>query len=219
MFVKHKKKSFLVIGLGRFGSNFARYASQLGCEVVAVDENHEKAAALVEEVGEAFSGNIHDEVFLKTLGIPDFDAVIVAIGQDVESSILIAATVKDLGAKYVISRASHDLHEKILKKIGSDWVITAEKEMGKKLALSLYSNVIDSFDLSENFKFVETRVIEDWIGKKVSEISFFAIKDLMLVATKRQESIILNKNDDFIFESGDIIVICGENKVLMKLNE
>lgn len=219
MFVKHKKKSFLVIGLGRFGSNFARHAHQLGCEVIAIDEDSGKTSTIVDDVTEAFSGNIHDEDFLKSLGIPDFDAVVVAIGQDVESSILIAASVRNLGAKYVVARASHDLHEKILKKIGSDWVVTAEKEMGKKLALSMSSNIIDSFDLSEDFKFVELKVLEDWIGKKVSEIDFFMKKNLILVALKRKEEIILNKSDDFSFENGDIVVICGNSKVLMMLGD
>lgn len=219
MFVKHKKKSFLVIGLGRFGSNFARYAHQLGCEVVAVDEDSEKSSALVEDVTEAISGNIHDENFLKSLGISHFDAVVVAIGQDVESSILITALARDLGAKYVVARASHDLHAKILEKIGSDWVVTAEKEMGKKLALSLSSNIIESFDLSADFKFVEIKVLDNWVGKKVSDIHLFMKKNLMLVAIKREEIIILNKDDDFIFEQGDIVVICGNSKVLMTLND
>ncbi|MCC6711255.1 MAG: TrkA family potassium uptake protein [Candidatus Pacebacteria bacterium] len=214
---KTKNKSFLVIGLGRFGSSFSRHASLLGCEVVAVDEDEHKATALVDEVTEALSGNIHDEDFLRSLGVEDFDAVVVAIGYDIESSVLITTLVKDLGAKFVAAKASQELHEKILNRIGADWVIFPEKETGKKVALSLYSNIIDSMELSADFKFLELKVLNDWIGKKLSEIEFFTTKHLMLVAVKRGSEILLNKNDDFVFNEDDIVVICGHNKFLLEV--
>ncbi len=214
---KTKNKSFLVIGLGRFGSSFSRNASRLGCEVVAVDEDEHKAAMLVDEVTEALSGNIHDEDFLRSLGVEDFDAVVVAIGYDIESSVLITTLVKDLGAKFVVAKASQELHEKILNRIGADWVISPEKETGKKVALSLYSNIIDSMELSSDFKFLELKVLNDWIGKKLSEIEFFTTKHLMLVAVKRGSDILLNKNDDFVFNEDDIVVICGHNKFLLEV--
>lgn len=215
---KSKSKSFLVIGLGRFGSSFARNASQLGCEVVAVDDEEHKAAMLVDEVTESLSGDIHDEDFLRSLGIEDFDAVVVAIGYDIESSVLITTLAKELGAKFVVAKASQELHEKILKRIGADWVISPEKETGKKVALGLYSNIIDSMELSNDFKFIELKVLANWVGKKVSEIDFFMTEHSMLVAVKRDNKILLNKEEtNFTFQEEDIVVICGHNKFLLQV--
>ncbi len=220
MFVKKslKKKSFLVIGLGRFGSSFAKNMMKMGCEVVAVDEDLEKVNKISEFVTEAMAGNIHDEDFLESLGLADFDAVVVAIGHDIESSVLITTLVKELGAKYVVSKAADDLHEKILQKIGADWVVTVEREMGQKVALSLYSNkVIDSLELTPDFRFVELVVLEDWLGKKVTEVLVFKKHDLMLVAVKRGKEIITKPSADLIFQKEDLVVVCGQTAKIMQL--
>ncbi len=220
MFVKKslKKKSFLVIGLGRFGSSFAKNMMKMGCEVVAVDEDLEKVNKISEFVTEAMAGNIHDEDFLTSLGLSDFDAVVVAIGHDIESSVLITTLVKELGAKYVVSKAADDLHEKILQKIGADWVVTVEREMGQKVALSLYSNkVIDSLELTPDFRFVELLVLESWLGKKVATVGVFKNHDLMLVAVKRGKEIITKPGEDLVFQKEDLVVVCGQTAKIMQL--
>ncbi len=220
MFVKKtlKKKSFLVIGLGRFGSSFARNMMKMDCEVVAVDEDFEKVSKISEDVTEAMAGNIHDEDFLESLGLAHFDAVVVAIGHDIESSVLITTLLKELGAKYVVSKAADDLHEKILQKIGADWVVTVEREMGRKVALSLYSNkVIDSLELTPDFRFVELVVLESWLGKQVAEIEVFKKHDLMLAAIKRGKEIITNPDKSLIFQKEDLVVVCGQTSKIMQL--
>lgn len=219
MFIKHdKKKSFLVIGLGRFGSSFAKNMMNLGCEVVAVDEDMEKVNKISEHVTESMAGNIHDEDFLKSLAIPEFDGVIVAIGHDIESSVLISTLVKELGARYLISKAADDLHEKILQKIGVDWVVTVEREMGKKVALSLYSKrIIDSLELAPDFRFVELKAFQEWENKKVNDIPLFKKHDLMLVAVKRDTKIITEPSSDFVFEPEDVVVVCGTTSKIMQV--
>ncbi len=220
MLVKNNKnkKSFLVIGVGRFGSSFARNLNRLGCEVVAVDEDIEKIHQISEQVTEAITGNIHSEGFLESLGLENFDAVMVAIGQDIKSSILISTMVKELGAKYVLSKANDDLHEKILKKIGVDWVITVEKEMGRKVALSLFSNkIIDSIDITPDFRLVELLVLEEWVGKRVADIALFKKHQLMLTVIKRQGVVIAEPTPEEIFQAEDIAVVCGFTSELAKI--
>ena len=220
MFIKtnKQKKSFLVIGVGRFGSSFARNMNRLGCEVVAVDEDVEKINKISDQVSEAVTGNIHSEEFLDSLGVENFDAVMVAIGQDIESSILISALVKELGAKYVLSKANDDLHEKILKKVGVDWVITVEREMGRKVALSLFSNkIIDSIELTPDFRLVEILILPEWVGKKVSEIGLFKNHQLMLTVIKRQAEVIAEPKSDEVFQKDDIAVVCGSTSQIVKI--
>lgn len=221
MFVKNNrnKKSFLVIGVGRFGGSFARNLHRLGCEVVAVDEDLDKIHQISEQVTEAITGNIHSEEFLGSLGLENFDAVMVAIGQDVKSSILISTMVKELGAKYVLSKANDDLHEKILKKIGVDWVITVEKEMGRKVALSLFSNkIIDSIDITPDFRLVELLVPAEWIGKRVADISLFKRHQLMLTVIKRQGAVIAQPQPETTFQEEDIAVVCGAIGEIAKIS-
>lgn len=220
MFVKkhQHKKSFLVIGVGRFGSSFARNLSRLGCEVVAVDEYEDKIHQISDQVTEAIIGNIHSEEFLASLGLKNFDAVMVSIGQDTKSSILISAMVKELGAKYVLSKANDDLHEKILKKIGVDWVVTVEKEMGRKVALSLFSNkIIDSIDITPDFRLVELLVPEEWVNQRVTDIKLFKQHQLMLTVIKRQGVVIAEPTPEEIFQPEDIAVVCGFTSELAKI--
>jgi trk system potassium uptake protein len=212
------KKSFLVIGLGRFGGSFARHISKMGCEVVAVDDNEEKVKEIADCVSEAFSGNINSEEFLKSIGVDNFDAVVVAVGQNIGSSVLITTIIKELGAKYIISRANDDLHEKILQKIGADWVVTVERDMGKRIASSLYSGkVIDSLELSPDFKFVELEVLSKWVGQKIGDVKLFKNHDLMLAAIKHDNEIISHPDNDTFFEKGDIIVVYGKTKSILQI--
>lgn len=214
----HRKKSFLVIGLGRFGSSFAKNMMKLGCEVVAVDEDLSKVDKIADFVTESLAGNIHDEEFLDSLGLADFDSVVVAIGHDIESSVLICTLAKELGAKHLVAKAADDLHEKILQKLGVDWVVTVEREMGRKVALSLYSNrIIDSLELSPDFRFVELLVLSKWVGKKVSEVDIFKNHDLMLVTVKRNDKIITQPDLNLVFEANDLVVVCGQTKKIMQI--
>lgn len=220
MFIKktHKKKSFLVIGLGRFGSSFAKNMMKMGCEVVAVDEDLDKVNKISEFVTESMAGNIHDEEFLDSLGLADFDAVVVAIGHDIESSVLICTLAKELGAGYLVAKAADDLHEKILQKLGVDWVVTVEREMGRKVALSLYSNrIIDSLEFSPDFRFVELEILPEWVDQKVAEVDLFKNHDLMLMTVKRGEQIITQPELNLEFKQDDVVVVCGQTKKIMQI--
>lgn len=214
-FKSFKKKSILVIGLGRFGTSFAINSSQLGCEVVAVDEDHEKIHLIADQVTESISGNIHSDRFLKTLGIRNFDAIVVAIGNDIESSILLCTTLKELGAKYVVAKAAGDLHEKVLKKLGVDWVISVEKDMGQKAAFNLFSRkIIDSIRLDADYRILEITTPESWVGTDIESIPYFKQKDVFPILLKRGTNIIPQPKPETIVQDSDILVVCGRSNVI-----
>ena len=132
--MRKKSKSYLIIGMGRFGSAIATELCQIKHEVMVVDENEERVAAIAHQVTEALVGDAKDEAVLRALGVNNFDATIVSIANKLKDSILITMMLKEMGAKHLICKAQSELHEKILYKIGADKVIRPEYEMGRQTA-------------------------------------------------------------------------------------
>src|SRR5512138_2724415 len=126
-----------VLGLGRFGSSVARTLMQSGCEVLAVDGDAERVKALVDEVTEAVQVDVLDDAALKSLGLRNFEAVVVAIGQEVKASILVTVMLKEMGVPKIVAKAQDDLHGKVLQKVGADVVVYPERDMGIRLAHTL----------------------------------------------------------------------------------
>lgn len=127
-------KSFLVIGMGRFGTAVAQELTELGQEVLAIDENVESVQRIADDVTQVMQGDAQDEAVLGAVGVRNFDCCIVAVGTDMEASILITVMLKDLGAQYIIAKARSTVHAKVLERVGADRVVLTESEMGCKLA-------------------------------------------------------------------------------------
>jgi len=134
--------SFVVIGMGRFGQSVAKTLYQLGKDVLVIDQDEEVIQEISEEVTHAVVGNATDEHVLKSLGIRNFDVAVVAIGVDIQSSILVTVLLKELGVKYVVAKAQTELHAKVLNKVGADKVIFPERDMGIRVARNLVSTNI-----------------------------------------------------------------------------
>ena len=130
-------KSFLVIGMGRFGSAVATELYSMRNEVLVVDEHEENITHIMNQVTQAVIGDAKDETVLRSLGVQNFDSVIVAIADKLEDSILITMMLKEMGVKYVVCKAQNELHAKILSQIGADKIVRPEYDMGKQLAYSL----------------------------------------------------------------------------------
>ena len=130
-------KSFLVIGMGRFGTAVAQELTELGQEVFAIDENAESVQRIADDVTQVMQGDAQDEAVLGAIGVRNFDCCIVAVGTDMEASILITVMLKDLGAQYIIAKARSTVHAKVLERVGADRVVLPESEMGCKLAQRL----------------------------------------------------------------------------------
>ena len=137
-------KSYVVVGLGRFGSGVARELCRLGCEVLAMDVSDDLVSQLANDVTHAVVGDGQDKEVLRALGAGEFDCAIVAIGDDLAASVLATMNLKELGVPKIICKAHDETHRRVLEKLGADQVLIPEQEQAYRLARSLSSpNVLD----------------------------------------------------------------------------
>jgi trk system potassium uptake protein TrkA len=215
-------RQFAVIGLGRFGSSVATTLHEMGYEVLAVDSNEELVQKMADHVTQAVQADARDEDALKALGIRNFDVVVVAIGSDIQASILITLMLKEMGVKQVIAKTLSEMHSKVLQKIGADKVVFPERDMGARLAHSLGStNVLDYIELSPKYSIVEVVVPVWFVGKTLSQAEFRARHGVNVVAIRRGKEIIVSPGADCVLVAGDILVAVGanENLRLLELEE
>lgn len=213
-------KSFAVIGLGRFGKSLALRLSSLGNEVLAIDYNMENVQGVADYVTQAVGTDALDESVLKSLGITEFDCVLVTISEKVESSILVTSMLKGMGVKYVVSKAVSDLHAKVLKQVGADKVVFPDKDMAEKLAQNLTaSNILDYIDLSDKYSIVEVEAPKAFFGKSLKQLNIRAVYGVNVVAIKKRYSDVINVSPlpDYIFVEDDILVVIGTNEDINKL--
>lgn len=213
-------KSFLVIGAGRFGTSVAKTLFNLGQDVMVVDRNEKLVQQISDEVTGAVRADSTSEDALKALGVKDYDAVIVAIGVDIQSSIMTAILLVEMGARQIIAKAQTELHGKALSKIGVHRIVYPERDTGQKLAHSLIApTIIDMIELSDDYSVVEVNAPDDMVGKSLKELDIRARYGVSIIALRRedeQKTNISPRAEDVI-EEHDIIVAIGENKALRKL--
>ena len=213
-------KSFAVIGCGRFGSSIARTLYNLGNEVMAIDINEERVQEISEEVTHAVQADIMDESVLKDLGLRNFDVVIVSIGSDIEASIMATLIAKELGVKRVIAKALSDIHGKVLYKIGADKVIFPERDMGIKVAHNLVStNILDFIELSPDYSILEITAIEEWENKSLEQLRLPTKYGINVMAIKRENTINVSPNGEYIISKGDILVVIGSTLDIKKIEQ
>lgn len=214
------KKSFLVIGAGRFGKSVARTLYSEGHDVMVIDKDEELIQQISSEVTDAVTADITSESCVKALGVRDFDAVVLAIGFDVQASIMAAILLIEKEAKYIVAKAQTDLHGKVLDKIGVNRVIYPERDMGHKIARSLIApTIIDMIELSADYSVVEVKAPAEMVGKTLLELNLRARHGISVIALRRRNGGATNISPlaEDVVETDDIIVAIGENKGLQKL--
>lgn len=208
-------KSFIVIGLGRFGSEVARSLCRQGCEVLAIDISSELVQQVSDHVTQAVVGDARDQEVLRALDAKSFDCGIVAIGDSLGDSVLATMNLKELGVRYIVCKAHDDTHSQVLKKMGADRVVIPEKENAARLAKSLGStNVLDYIELSEHYGIIETPAPAQWSGKSLIELNVRAKLGVNILAIKRNGSITVSPAADYRILSGDILVVLGDTAAL-----
>ncbi|MBQ6692315.1 MAG: TrkA family potassium uptake protein [Clostridia bacterium] len=213
-----KAKTFAVIGLGRFGTSVAQTLCALGHEVLAVDRDENRVAAVADSVTHAIVADTTDERALKRIGIRNFDCVILSVGDDIRASILSTVLMKEQGAPYVIAKASDALHAKLLEKTGADKVVLPEHEAGIRLARSLVSgSIIDYLDLSDKYIITETRIPEKWAGKTLIDLNVRRNSDVSVIAIRRGEEILVTLDPKAPLQRGDVLVMIGTNAGLSRI--
>lgn len=212
------KKQFAIIGMGRFGSSVAQNLSNMNFEVLAIDSSEQKIQEVVNIVTHAVSADSTDEDALRALGIRNFDVVVVAIGQDIQSSILTTLILKDLGVPMIVVKAQNELHGKVLSKIGADKVVFPERDMGARVAHHLISpNILDYIELSEDHSIVEMRASSLMIGKNLKELDIRARYGCNVMAIKNNGKTNISPYAEDRIKDGDILVIVGQNDHLNNL--
>ncbi|WP_338451895.1 TrkA family potassium uptake protein [Niallia oryzisoli] len=204
------KKEFAVIGLGRFGGSICRTFAEQGMEVMAIDNNEDRVNEYSAIASHAVVGDSTDEKVLKSLGIRNFDHVIVAIGDNIQASILTTIILKELGVKNITVKAQNDYHEKVLLKIGADHVVHPERDMGRRIANNMISNsVLDYLELSDEHSIVEIVASEKIDGHSILNLDIRAQYGINIVAIKRTNEIIVSPQANEIIHEKDILIVIG----------
>lgn len=213
-------KQFAVIGLGRFGASIAKALYALGHDVLAVDDDQGKINDIADYVTHAICADATDEHVLNTLGLRNFDVVVIAIASDLQASILIPMLCKEMGVPKVIAKAQSEMHARVLEKIGVDRVIFPERDMGVRLAHSLVStSVLDYIDFSDEYSIVEVRALPEWYQKSLREIKMRSTYGVNVIAIRHiDRGISVSPNADDLIQEGDSMVIVGSNECIQKLD-
>lgn len=207
------KQEFAVIGLGRFGGAICEELSHEGMNVLAIDIDEQRVNAFKNIASYAVIADSTDEEALNALGIKNIDHVIVAIGDNIQASILTTVILTELGIKQITVKAQNDYHEKILNKIGAHVVVHPERDMGRRLAQSLISsNIIDFIELSDTHKIVEVKASKKMIGKNLAELEIRAKYGCNVVAIKRGDEMIISPQAQQTIEREDILIIIGKDE-------
>lgn len=208
-------KSYLVIGLGRFGAEVARQLYALGCEVLAMDLHSELVQQVANDVTHAVVGDGQDKEVLKALGVRNMDCAIIAIGDDLAASVLTIMNMKELGVPYVVCKAHDETHRRVLEKLGADRVVIPEKENAARLAHSLSApNVLDYIELSADYGIIEVPAPKSWHEKTLRELNIRAKLGVNIIAVRHDGKIDVSPSADYRIHSGDVMVVLGDNAAL-----
>lgn len=206
-------KSILIIGLGRFGRHMAKKFSEQNNDVMAIDINEERINNVLSVVTNALIGDATNEQFMETIGVRDFDLCVVAIGDNFQSSLETTALLKDLGAKFVLARASRDVHAKFLLRNGADDVIYTEKETAERLAVKYGSdNLFNYIELNDEYSIYEIAVPSSWLNKSILKVNVRSKYGISILATKQGNNIYPLPKPEHVFTDSESLMILGKNE-------
>ena len=213
-------KSYVVIGLGRFGASLAQQLCKLGAEVLALDVRGDLVQQIAQNVTHAVVGDAQDKEVLKALGVRNLDCAVIAIGDNLAASVLITMNLKELGVPFVVCKAHDDTHRRVLEKLGVDRVLIPEQESAQRLARTLNShNVLDYIELSEDFGILDVPAPADWVGKTLRELNVRAKLGVNIIAVENGGKTNVSPSADYAVCAGDTLVVLGDNIALEKVQK
>lgn len=211
-------KSILIIGIGRFGRHLARKFIDLGNQVMIVDIEEEKMRDIIPIVTTAQIGDCTNVEVLKSLGVRNFDVCFVCIGSNFQSSLEITSLLRELGAKYIVSKANREIHEKFLLRNGADEVVYPEKDIARKAAIRFSANhVFDYIELTPEYSIVEIPPLNEWIGKTIEEASVRSKYQMSILATKVNDEVFPLPKADHIFNDEEHLIVAARKSDLTKI--
>lgn len=210
-------KSILLIGLGRFGMHVARELNSLGHQVMAIDREEERVNVVLPIVTNAQIGDTTNVEFLKTLGVRNFDLCIVTVSGDFQSSLETTSLLKELGAKFVVSRAEREIQEKFLLKNGADEVVNPDKQIAKWTAIRYTADhILDYIELDDDHAIFEVSVPKAWIGKSVGELDIRKKFNINIMAIKKDGKLDAAVTPATVLSDEITMLVLGELKSLQK---
>lgn len=213
-------KSYVIIGLGRFGSELARQLHNLKCEVLAMDINQELVQQVSPYVTHAVAADAQDKEVLRTLGVRDFDCAIIGIGDNLAASVLVTMNLKELGVPYIVCKAHDETYRRVLEKLGADRIIIPEQEQAQRLAKSLSAtNVLDYFELSNEYGIIEMPLPADWEGKTLVQLNVRAKLGVNILAIRRNNKMHVSLSADFELAQGDTMLVLGDTAALNRVQK
>lgn len=213
-------KQIAILGLGRFGRALARTLVEMGHDVMGVDANEAVVEKMAPVLTNCVQADVMDEQTLLSLGVTNFDIVVVGIGNsDMQASIFTTLMLKEMGVEHVVCKVSSNKHARILLKLGADRVVYPERDMGMRFAHSIaQSDVLEFIELSEEYSMMEINAPKYLIGKSLKESDVRSKYNINIVAIKRGKKIMVNPSPDALLEQGDVLLAIGETKALTKLH-
>lgn len=203
-------KNILVIGLGRFGRFMSKKLIEEGNDVLAVDADEYKATTALKYCRNVQIGDAANEEFIESLGVNNFDICVVAIGDNFQSALEITVLLKDYGAKFIIVRASRDVHKKLLLRNGADYVVYSERETAERLAVKFGAqNVFDYVELTDDYAIYEITTPTMWIGKSILQAAVRSKYNVNILATKNERGMLPMPSPEYVFTQRDTLLVMG----------
>ena len=213
------RKQYAVLGLGSFGMSVALTLEKMGGEVMVMDSSYEKVQEVADLVSYAVQADAADPDALQVLGTRNLDVVVVAIGENLEASIMAVMVAREMGIPYILAKAKDKLQARILKKIGADTVVLPEHDTGVRVAKNLMNvTFMDWIELSSDFSMVETKVPSGWIGKSLTELRVRENYDINVVGMIENDRIFVSVDPNEPLPSDAVMILIGANRNLELLN-
>lgn len=215
-------KSIAVIGLSSFGHYLCRYLNEISTSVLAIDISEERINKVKPYVRKAVVADAGGKEVLKKLGLEEFDEVVISVGEEIDTSVLITLYLRELGVKEIIAKAITENHAKILNMIGASQIVFPEKDIAERMAYTMHrSNLLEYFPLGEGYSIIEVTVPKSWVGKTLMELQVRRKYSIQIVMIKQMvpSSIILIPDGDFIVKDSDVLVVAGKDDDLESIEK
>lgn len=217
-------KSVLIIGMGRFGRHLCMNMSKLGNQIMIVDEREENLEEMLPYVVSAKIGDCTNETVLRSLGIDNFDLCFICIGTNFQSSLEITSLIKELGGKYVISKANRDIHAKFLLRNGADEVIYPDRDIAEKIAVRYSANhVFDYIELTDEYAIYEIPPLPEWVGRSLKDLDMRNRYHISILGTKAERKAHLMPPADYVIQSAEHLMVIGKmtdiNRILDQIKD
>lgn len=211
-------KSVLIIGLGRFGRHMAQKFIENGHEVMAIDISEDRADDAVGIIQQILIGDATEERFMESIGVRNFDLAVCAVGENFQTVLEITVLLKDLGCKYIIARATRDVHKKLLLRNGADYVVYAEREVAERLAIKFGAdNIFDYVELTPEIGIYEIAVPDKWLNKSMVDLSIRTKYHVSVMAIKKQDKIFPLPHPTHVFEEHESVMVMGTMEDIQKI--